>query len=696
CALALEGSARAVDAETLPPGFQETAVITGRQFPTAIRFAPNGMVFVAEKRGELWVYSGVSDPGPRLVIDLRASTYNFWDRGMLGLAIDPQYPVRPYVYVLYAHDTWLPGDPRFGDPTQPRWGTGLPNPSDADPCPSPPGATQDGCVVYGRLSRITIDQQTLIGTEQVLLQGNWCQQYPSHSVGDLLFGDDGYLYVSGGEGASCTTPDWGQFGNPCGDPMNSGGNTAEGGSLRAQDILTPGDPTAFGGSILRLDVSSLPVKAPPDNPLVGVGAADDDFIIATGLRNPFRITHRPGTSEIWVGDVGEDLWEEINRIQSPTAPVEDFGWPCYEGGNGVNLVHSGHAQQTLCQRIYGSLGPPIPSYVSIQPSYFAYQHSNVVVAGDGCPTGSSAIAGLAFKNADDFGSHYRNALFFEDATRACIWAMIAGTNGLPDPSRIEPFLSSAPVTGEIVDLQMGPDGALYYVAHVDGKVFRISYFAGNQPPSAVVSATPTNGTAPLTGQLDASASSDPEDGKNVSFSWDLDDDGVFGDATTPTVSHTFTQPGVDTVWVRVTDSHGASSLASVTITAGNTPPVPVITAPMPGFHWSTGEIIDFAGQATDPQDGPLPPSQLTWQIILHHCHAVGDCHTHFITSVTGSSGSVDGPEHEYPSYLELQLTATDLPPADWFDTDWSRRRRIAFDNTAQAEDLHDFPVLVEL
>src|SRR5262249_3123712 len=129
---------------------------------------------------------------------------------------------------------------------------------------------------------------------------------------------------------------------------------------------------------------------------------------------------------------------------------------------------------------------------------------------------------------------------------------------------------------------------------------------------------------------------------------------------------------------------------------GHTPTGPVVTAPLPGFHWSTGEIIDFAGQATDPQDGPLPPSQLTWQIILHHCHAVGDCHTHFITSVTGSSGSVDGPEHEYPSYLELQLVATDLPPADWFDTDWSRRRRIAFDNTAQAEDLHDFPVLVEL
>src|SRR5262249_15113409 len=97
---------------------------------------------------------------------------------------------------------------------------------------------------------------------------------------------------------------------------------------------------------------------------------------------------------------------------------------------------------------------------------------------------------------------------------------------------------------------------------------------------------------------------------------------------------------------------------------------------------------------SDPQDGPLPPSRLFWQVILHHCPS--NCHTHSITSLFGDSGTIDGPEHEYPSWLELRLTATDLPPSDWFDESWTRRRKISFDNTTNAEDLVDFPVLVEL
>ncbi len=70
----------------------------------------------------------------------------------------------------------------------------------------------------------------------------------------------------------------------------------------------------------------------PDNPLVGSSDPNARRIVAYGFRNPFRITVRPGTSEIWVGDVGWNTWEEINRLGSPIDPVVDnFGWPCYEG-----------------------------------------------------------------------------------------------------------------------------------------------------------------------------------------------------------------------------------------------------------------------------------------------------------------------------------------------------------------------------
>src|SRR4029453_15160360 len=137
-----------------------------------------------------------------------------------------------------------------------RWGTpGV----YVDPCPTPPGATGDGCVVSGRLSRLQASGNTMTGTEQVLIE-DWCQQYPSHSIGTVEFGADGRLYASGGDGASFEYVDYGQTGsplNPCGDPPGGVGATltaptAEGGALRSQDLRTSGDSVSPHGSVIPL------------------------------------------------------------------------------------------------------------------------------------------------------------------------------------------------------------------------------------------------------------------------------------------------------------------------------------------------------------------------------------------------------------------------------------------------------------
>ena len=159
---------------------------------------------------------------------------------MLGLAVDPQFPTRPYVYVLYTYDHVL-----GSAAAAPRWGTaGV----EADTCPNPPGFTADGCVVSGRLSRLTASGGVMSGAEQVLVE-DWCQQFPSHSMSDIVFDSEGALIVNGGDGASFDDADWGQFGgaqpgtptprNPCGDPPGGVGGamnppSAEGGSLRAR------------------------------------------------------------------------------------------------------------------------------------------------------------------------------------------------------------------------------------------------------------------------------------------------------------------------------------------------------------------------------------------------------------------------------------------------------------------------------
>jgi hypothetical protein len=363
------------DAVTLPSGFLQLTVFSGLTNPTVVRFASDGRVFVGTKSGRIYVYDSTSDATPTLFADLSPNVHDFWDRGLLGLALDPQFPARPYVYVLYTYDQRPGGsnlitNPSFetdtsgwtysGDaPTtmarQTGWsasgaaslrytatvgtkgwsgadfgyrgsmsvtpgttyamsvvvnvlsltrtqkvggylswwdanwnylgqsafnkssslgvrtisgtatapagavhasiaplvdgGTGQadfyvdsasfgdPNSASTwgDQCPTPPGPTTNGCVVGGRLSRLTAAGNTMSGPEQVLIE-DWCQQFPSHSIGTLAFAPDGSLYVTGGEGASFDYADYGQTGNPCGDPPGPAGTnlsppTAEGGAL---------------------------------------------------------------------------------------------------------------------------------------------------------------------------------------------------------------------------------------------------------------------------------------------------------------------------------------------------------------------------------------------------------------------------------------------------------------------------------
>ena len=101
-------------AATLPTGFEDTAVFSGLYGPTAFRFSPDGRVFVARKNGIIEVFSSVDATTGTTFADLRTEVYDYRDRGLLGLALDPQFPTRPYVYVLYAGDLGSRSDPAAG------------------------------------------------------------------------------------------------------------------------------------------------------------------------------------------------------------------------------------------------------------------------------------------------------------------------------------------------------------------------------------------------------------------------------------------------------------------------------------------------------------------------------------------------------------------------------------------------------
>jgi glucose/arabinose dehydrogenase len=162
-------------------------------------------------------------------------------------------------------------------------------------------------------------------SELILL--NIYQPYTNHNGGMVFFGLDGYLYISMGDGGSA------------GDPSN-----------RAQNV------DSLLGKILRIDVDNpaggLNYGIPPDNPLVGLPGRDE--IYAWGLRNPWRMSQDPVSGEIWVADVGQGAWEEVDSLGKGL----NYGWRCYEGPNPYNTTGCGPSSQYTFPKKYYSRSSP--------------------------------------------------------------------------------------------------------------------------------------------------------------------------------------------------------------------------------------------------------------------------------------------------------------------------------------------------
>lgn len=161
-----------------------------------------------------------------------------------------------------------------------------------------------------RLSRFTVSGDPMVanaGSEVVLW--SLAKPYANHNGGDLAFGPDGYLYFAPGDGGDA------------GDPGD-----------RAQDLSV-----AFG-KVLRIDVhSGSPYGIPPTNPYATSGTALHE-IYASGLRNPFRFGFDAQTGDLWIGDVGQGAWEEVDFVPAGTTSGPNFGWRCYEGDATFNTT----------------------------------------------------------------------------------------------------------------------------------------------------------------------------------------------------------------------------------------------------------------------------------------------------------------------------------------------------------------------
>jgi glucose/arabinose dehydrogenase len=621
---ALLAASAVAGAQQLPAGFHRTDPITDRDLPTGVYFAHDGEVFVTGKNGLVWRYANLADTAPVVFADISAEIHTIGDRGLLGFALDPRYPEVPRVYMLYAFNGGL-----FDD-LPPRWGNDCGSSVPETPDPGTPG----GCVVSGHLSRFDVVDGVVDPASETVLIEDWYQFFPSHSIGTLLFGEDGYLYAGGGDGASYNWTDWGQgVGNPDFPDVRSPtiGGVPEGGALRSQGLEVESDYADqqiwLDGAILRLNPSTG--EGAPDNPLAATGLSENARrIVAYGLRNPFRFTERRGTGEIWVGDVGWNTWEEVNRIPALPAgggaALVNFGWPCFEG-RAHTQGYSG-SNLPICQTLYsnGDTGGRTPW----TPPWYTYVH-----------TASSDITGLAFYTGTSYPAAYRNSLFTADNSRSAIFNfpfVDANGDGVPDAppdSSVNPFYGG--FEAPAVQLASGPGGDIFYPNINLGRISRISYCEGctNVAPSAAIALDvgSTADGAPRTIAFSASNSVDPDPGDTLAYDWDLDGDGTFGDAGGETASRFYTTEGSYRVAVRVTDTAGASDTQTMLVTVtGSIEPADVgITFDDHATIAIPGEIVDYAlvvtNHGTNTVTGEHVATATSAQLhdVLWSCDAAG-------------------------------------------------------------------------
>ena len=337
-----------------PPGFTEKTVVSGLNAPTAMAFLPDNRMLIAEKAGHLRLFkNGAMYPFDFLT--LRVDTAS--ERGLLGVAVDPDFTTNGYIYLYYT-------------------------PSSDNP--------------KNRVSRFTAYRDQVVPGSELILVDNIPSDGGNHNAGCVRIGPDKKLYISTGDGG--TTP------------------------ANSQNLNT------LAGKILRINTDGT---IPTDNPFYNQPKKMGQ-IYCYGLRNPFRFSFRPTNGAMFIADVGQDTWEEIN-VGMPGA---NYGWN----------VHEGPASAT-------GFADPV----------FAYNHDGV----------SSSITGGAFSSSSNYPMTYRGSYFFGDYARNVIRrAVFDPSNGL---QQVFDFTAA----DSPVDFAEGNDGNLYYVSIGSGTVRRFNYVGAN-------------------------------------------------------------------------------------------------------------------------------------------------------------------------------------------------------------------------
>lgn len=651
--LAAAPSARAA----VPANFVEEPVGTSWSEVTGITFAADGTMFAWERAGRVWM---LHDDEWFNVLDIRQEVGGWRDYGLLGFAIDRDFLTNGRVYLMYVVDRHHLLN--FGTPSY------------------NPNSNAYYNATIGRITRYTLDVDndfhTVVPGSRFILLGETKSTgvailHESHGIGSLVFGSDGTLLASTGDGASYNAVD-------------TGGGT---GGAYASQGLTDGIITAkenvgafrsqlvdgLNGKILRLDPETG--NGVESNPFYSAASprSAKSRMWALGLRNPCRMSLRPGTGSfdplaadpgsLYIGDVGWGTWEELDVCDGA---AQNFGWPLFEG----MTTHTGYWAANVVNRdapnplaggacatyfrfrdliVQDSTNPDpafpnpcdtdeevpasIPTFKHRRPSidwgrpngpartgvYTSGTAAVVNVGAGGSPVtgsqfgGNCSIGGVWYTGSL-YPVQYQNTYFHADF--GGFWVRSFAFNDTDRPTHAQSFMTG---TSDLVGMAVNPvDGNIYFARW--NSIFRLRYLpTGNQPPIAAASANVSYGPSPLAVQFNDAASIDPNN-HALQYFWE------FGDGQTSTQrdpQHTYFVSGGDParfdVTLTVTDPGNLTAQDSLIVSVNNSPPVVSLVSPVQGSTYNlTGQTTySLVASVIDAEQGATDRS-CEWMTALHH------------------------------------------------------------------------------
>ncbi len=640
--MAAPANPTAAAAPTSPPreaNFQKVTLNDRPGEPMDLAVLPDRRVLHVTRAGDVWLH----DPATgRNTIAAKLDVYQHDEEGLQNVAIDPGFGKggNNWVYLYYSPPMNTPVDdpstPDVNEGDAPAWGT------EADFAP------YRGVI---RLSRFRLVKDKLdLRTEQQIIDVPVDRGICCHVGGDIVFDAKGNLYLSTGddtnpfESGGYAPIDERQGRHPAYDAQRSSANTND---LR--------------GKILRIKVGAKGGYSIPSGNLFKKGTKNTrPEIYLMGVRNPFRIEVNRKTNELYVGDyspdagqpdpqrgpAGQGKWFVARKpgnhgwpyCATPDQPYVDYDFATGQSGKKFNCA----APVNDSPHNTGLRKLPAVQQPEVWYGYGPSPHFPELGTG-----GIGPMAGPAYhfdrattrgRNPVGWPAYYDGKPLFYEWTRDYVKAFQLDKRG--KVSRIESVLPSV-VFDNPMDLEFGPDGALYVLEYGDGyfsenpgaQLARIDHIGwdGNHSPVPQVSATVTNGLAPLTVEFSSAGTTDP-DGDRLRYEWYLDDDNrVDSRAANPTF--TYRKNGIYEATLKVTDQRGRSASASVRVVVGNAAPVVELVAPVAGQPFRFGDTVRYEVQVTDDQ--PVDCARVSVTYILGH-----DDHGHPQTTANGCTGSI--------------------------------------------------------